>query len=231
MKSHKRACHDTASQKMPSTKRGAPPQETRPPPKRKRQASQKGKRKRYAAVSSYGRFRSTYGVVSKPKPGASGYARARVDGQSYMIHRMVAVAFKLKREEGQDTVNHINRDRGHNYKDNVEWASQAQQVQHSYETNTERASNAPKRSKPVHGRKRADPNAGADAPPAEWTWYASANQAARDLDLDSGSIGHCCRGRCKHTGGYEFEYAPPNEPDLLPGEEWRDVDDEVLSRA
>ena len=47
--------------------------------------------------------------------------------------------------------------------------------------------------------------------------------AARKLDLDSGSIVACCRKNQKQTHGYEFRYTEQNEPELLEGEIWKDV--------
>ena len=56
-----------------------------------------------------------------------------------------------------------------------------------------------------------------------WTAYDSFKDAARTLGVNSGSVSKCCSGKRKQTGGYEFELATPTEPELLPGEEWRDV--------
>lgn len=38
--------------------------------------------------------------------------------------------------------------------------------------------------------------------------YDSANEAARQLGLDSSGISKCCRGRISHTGGHAFAYVP-----------------------
>jgi hypothetical protein len=171
--------------------------------------------KRVARVSSYGRFESTLGVVSTPAPTRSGYVRVRIDKKHYQIHRLIAAAFALPREAGQDTVDHIDGDPRNNRLDNLRYASQAEQVRHSYATNATRKSSAPRQSKPVRGRKRGD---GAD-----WVRYASASEAARVLGVDSGSVRACCAGKVSHAGGYEFEWAPPQEPQMLAGEEWRAV--------
>ena len=50
-----------------------------------------------AQVSSFGRFRSVYGVVSKPLPTKSGYASVKVNNRRYLIHRLMAIAFELLR--------------------------------------------------------------------------------------------------------------------------------------
>ena len=59
--------------------------------------------------------------------------------------------------------------------------------------------------------------------------YPSSKEAGRVLDIPQGSITSCARGRAKVAQGYEFEWAEPNEPDLLDGEEWREADETVLA--
>ena len=122
----------------------------------------------------------------------------------------MALAFGLPRKPGQNTVNH--KVGKLNHIDNLEWASQAEQIQHSYATH-DRKSSAPRRSKPVRGRK-----VGTEA----WTAYESASGAAAQLQLSRGNISKACRKGWK-VGGYEFEFDAPNEPEILPDEVWRDV--------
>ena len=167
-----------------------------------------------AQVSSLGRFRSTHGVVTTPARGKDGYARVMIGKKKHAIHRLMAVAFELPRTPEQTTVNHIDGITDHNHLSNLEWASQAQQTRASLSTNKNRRSNAPRLSKPVRGRKVGD---------AAWTAYDSAEDAARKLGVNSGNVSACCSGKQKQAGGYEFELATPTEPELLPGEEWRDV--------
>ena len=58
----------------------------------------------------------------------------------------------------------------------------------------------------------------------EWVKYPSRGAAARALNLDSGAISACLNGKQKQTGGYEFvEDEEAAEPEVIPGEEWRDV--------
>jgi hypothetical protein len=58
----------------------------------------------------------------------------------------------------------------------------------------------------------------------EWVEYPSSHAAARELDLDPGGISACLNGKRKQTGGCEFARdGEAAEPELLPGEEWRDV--------
>ena len=167
-----------------------------------------------AWVSSLGRFKSSRGVVSTPKPKRSGYVSVIINGKSHLIHRLIAIAFDLPKEDDQDTVNHKDKNPSNNRLENLEWANQSEQVKHSYATNEERGSNALKLSKPVEGREL-----GTEA----WVPYASSAEAARKLGLNPGHISACCNGKQKKTGNYEFRYGQANEVAVLEGEEWRDT--------
>ena len=168
----------------------------------------------HAQVSSLGRFRSTRGVISTPSRSASGYRSVRIHGKKHFLHRLIAFAFELPREPGQTSVDHINNVPGDDWLTNLRFASPSEQIRHSYATNATRKSSATKQSKPVRGRRVGE---------LEWTDYPSANEAARALGLDRGNVSNCCARKKNQTGGFEFEFAAPVEPELLPGEEWRDV--------
>ena len=85
----------------------------------------------------------------------------------------------------------------------------------SYQNNKERRSNAIKLCKPVRARVVGT---------LDWTKYPGGlNEVERALNISHSHICRCCQGKIKNYNGYEFEYDAPNEPDLLPGEEWRDV--------
>ena len=166
-----------------------------------------------ASVSSLGRFRSTRGVVSTPKPMRSGYVSVKINKNKYLVHRLSAFAFQLPRKEGQTYVNHIDGNPTNNKKENLEWCSHAENINHSYKTNKTRASNAPRQSKPVLARRVGD---------GEWKSFPSQSEAARQLELRVGLISACLQKKRTQTGGYEFAKGDPTEPPLLEGEEWRD---------
>jgi hypothetical protein len=165
-------------------------------------------------VSSFGRFKSSLGVVSTPKPRQSGYVRVYCNGKTHYIHVLMAIAFGLEKRDDQDTVDHIDNNPSNNRLENLRWASRSEQVKHSYATNENRGSNAQKRSKPVEGRVL-----GAE----EWVPYASSMEAARSLGLNQGHISACCSGKVKRVGGYEFRWGEANEVAVLDGEVWKDV--------
>ena len=165
-------------------------------------------------VSSLGRFKSSTGVVSTPKPMKSGYVMVEVNGKKHLIHRMMAVTFALHKRDDQTTVDHIDNNPSNNRLDNLRWASRSEQIQHSFATNETRGSSAQRTSKPVEGRKLET---------EAWVPYASSNEAARELGLDSGGVHACCSGRYNQTGGYEFRWGKANEVAVLEGEVWMDV--------
>ena len=165
-------------------------------------------------VSSLGRFKSSTGVISTPKPTKSGYVSVFCNDKHHRIHRLIVIAFALPKRDDQDTVDHIDNDPSNNRLDNLRWASKSEQIKHSFATNENRTSSAPKRSKPVEGRElRAE----------AWVPYASIMEAARLLELNPGSIRACCSGGRKKTGGYEFRWGQANEAAVLEGEVWKDV--------
>ena len=148
----------------------------------------------------------------------NGYQNVRIGSKPYLIHRLVADAFLPPQASTKhNEVNHKDGNGTNNHVDNLEWVTRAQNIQHSYETNAERRSNAPKRSKAVLGRRMGTDD--------EWVKHASLSAAARDLELNPGSVSYCCNGANRQTrAGYEFEWALVGDDQLdLPSEEWRDV--------
>ena len=170
-------------------------------------------------VSNLGRVRSANGIITEGYEASSGrgYLRAKINGKKHSVHRLVALAFLPPPPSEMHTqVNHIDGNPANNRADNLEWVTRSENIRHSYDTNAERKSNAPKRSKPVLGRQHGSEE--------EWVEYESANAAARALGVDSGSVSNCCNGRGKRAGDYEFKLAPLAEDQHdRPGEEWRDV--------
>ena len=55
------------------------------------------------------------------------------------------------------------------------------------------------------------------------------NDAARQLELDKGSISAVVSGKRKHTCGHEFELAEAREPACLEGERWVEIDVEKFA--
>ena len=167
-------------------------------------------------VSSFGRIKTSRGITHTPNPEPSGYVHVRINKKNYYMHRLVAIAFNLPRQEGQNYINHKDGNPSNNKRSNLEYVTHSENMSHSFKTNTNRKSNATKRSKPVLGRKLST---------EVWIKYPSLIEAARHLNLKTGNISPVCNGKQKRTGNYEFKYEKDSmEPEVLEGEEWRDVD-------
>ena len=130
----------------------------------------------------------------------------------------MAKSFFLPRKRGEDQVDHLTNDPGANRIEVLAWASASKNVQRSYETNENRRSSAPKRSKPVLGRRFRDQEQADEE--EEWTTYASTSEAARQLGLKQVGISNVCHKKQKTTGGYEFVFAEQSFVHT-PGEIWR----------
>lgn len=166
-------------------------------------------------VSSFGRFRNVYGVISTPQPSRSGYARIEVNKKVYLLHRAIAIAFQIPKRDDQDTVDHVNAEPSNNCLENLRWATQCEQNNYSHATNAQRGTNASRMCRPIRGRR-----VGTD----EWTLYSGGNrEASRALNMSSGNISQVCNGKLHSIRGYQFEFANPTEPDVLEGEVWADV--------
>ena len=164
-------------------------------------------------VSNFGRVRSHCGIVTTPTPRKSGYTMLRSGHKSLSLHRVVLAAFDISAPSAAHKfVNHIDLNPSNNRLENLEWCTPEQNVQHSYANNTERGSCAHKKSKPVRGKRDGDD---------EWVTYTSACDAARKLGLTQQSISQSCRTGCK-TQNCRFEFAEPDEPPVLPGEQWKE---------
>ena len=175
-------------------------------------------------VSSMGRFRSSRGVITRPKPNKDGYVHVQIFEYKYQVHSLVTCAFHGPAPSPQYTANHKDRNRSNNNVDNLEWGSKAEQARHSFDTNPDRRSNAGQQSKAIKATPVDD--AGAEQ---ETLCFASQMEAARELGVDRGAISACCQGKIKTAGGkdgrrwsfcFDTEAA---QPALLKDEEWKDV--------
>lgn len=99
-------------------------------------------------VSEYGAVRSCSRVISRGKYEVlwkGGYLRPRLHSAGYLrvtlcvdgtkedvyIHRAVAQAFH-ENPEGKDHVNHKDGNKKNNHKDNLEWSTPSENVDHAY---------------------------------------------------------------------------------------------------
>ena len=150
-------------------------------------------------VSSCGRVRSSTGRVSYGSSLRSGYRRVAIEGRFYYVHRLVAAEFLLPPLPGHWQVNHKDLDPSNNHMSNLQYASPAQNIQHSWQTNGTR-----RRGKPVMWRVLGQ---------LSWSTCASQRQLSRQMGVSEQSISRWCRGSRHHIVGngcsalYEVKWA------------------------
>lgn len=91
---------------------------------------------RPSAVSNFGNYRSVYGTISAPKPNAAGYCRVMIHKKAYLVHRLLAVAFSLPKNNDQTLVDHIDGNKSNNTLTNLRWVTPSQNTQYSYNSGT-----------------------------------------------------------------------------------------------
>ena len=174
-------------------------------------------------VSSFGRLRSRYGVVTRGHKDCSRYCSARVDQGAQrwtvQVHRLVAYAFLGPPPSSLHShINHKDLNRSNNCVENLEYVTPSENMQHYYAVGDVQP--AASRSIPVLARPFDSDE--------EWIRYPSMLEAAKILGTSRGKISRCVRGLTKRAGTHEFRRAGSEQLDHLPGEEWRKVDLKVL---
>jgi len=164
-----------------------------------------------AWVSSKGRVRTTTGTVTWGSLQRDGYRKVCIDGTTHAVHRLVLCSFAESLPNIVWVANHIDGNRQNNSLDNLEFATQAQNVEHSYRPNLRKS---PLPSCPVLGRPLRS---------QEWIRFESQTAAAMHLCCSQGSISHVCRGRLKSVCGWEFQFDCFLDDPAFPGEQWAPV--------
>ena len=164
-------------------------------------------------VSNLGRWKTLRGEVVRGAEDSDGlgYRRVRVYGKHVLLHRIVCYVFNGPPDSDMHRyVHHIDGNPSNNEAVNLKWVTVG-------ENNCERTRTTLNTllSKPVEGR-RANHGDGT------WIHYASASEAARQLQLERTKISAICRGERgrKTTHGFEFRFAGTDGEDLN-NEEWR----------
>lgn len=127
-------------------------------------------------VSQYGRFRNYYGVEYMPAP-TKGMEYALAGTQRRPIHVLVAKAFPdlvAPATEGQDTVDHIDRNKANNAASNLRWATRSEQ---QYNTTRPPADDIHNHKEPIDVRAPGS---------SAWTTYPSCSNASRSIQKQHG---------------------------------------------
>ena len=149
-------------------------------------------------VWSYRRQRFLKASMSK-----DGYMRVGLhkNGKSRTIeiHRLVAEAY-IPNPENKPQVNHKDEIKTHNYINNLEWATNKENM--NYGTRIERMKETKKRNGSASFGKPSKPVYCVELDKI----FDSTCQTARELGLDQGSISKCCNGKLKTCGKLHFRF-------------------------
>lgn len=164
-------------------------------------------------ISSYGRVRSftnnRHGLCDTPHflgtdINSNGYERVFLGSKGrFFVHHLVAKGF-VPNPNNYPTVRHKDDNRLNNHADNLEWGTQADNIQDAirrgrFVSNIAIAKEAALKKQ----RKRVLAKDLDGNPIGE---YPSMSHAARDLGLNVGNISNMLLGRQKRAGSYIFEY-------------------------
>lgn len=126
----------------------------------------------------------------------NGYCRIELSNESgkkkFYAHRLVAEAY-IPNPNNYNQVNHKDLNKHNNNVDNLEWCSEAMNMQHN-------ADNKPENSRKVLQFDLVDENKLIGT-------YNSVKEASEKTNTNKTSIIHCCSGKYKKAGEYIWKYA------------------------
>ncbi|CAL1130521.1 unnamed protein product [Cladocopium goreaui] len=166
-------------------------------------------------ISSHGRCRNTFGIVSAGNLSPSGYKRVFISGHHFYVHRLVAFAFLGRAPDPLAwQVHHRDGNPCNNLVENLEYVTPRQNILQSYEKPS-RGNSGPSLSQPVMWRPVGS---------LEWRTCSSITAAALETGLSRTSVRRSCLGRIS-IKGLEFCQVNLGQDEHLPGEVWRPMHD------
>ena len=163
-------------------------------------------------VSSYGRFRGWRGELTHGSLHNSGYRRVWILGEAFYVHRVVLLTFRGPPPSSSAwQVHHRNGDPSNNRVENLTYVTNAQNTKISYANNPQRGSAGPAISQPVFCK---------NVRTSKIVLCPSVAAAATELGVSGWKVARSCR-KGTRIRDYELEFAPPTEPEILEGEQWR----------
>lgn len=142
-------------------------------------------------VKEDGTIIGSRGIPLRPRINSRGYLTLTYKGVNEVIHRLVAKKF-VPNPLNLNEVNHKDGNKLNNHKDNLEWCTRQENLQHAQDIGLRKNS---MEQVPVIGIKDGIE-----------TLFKSQAEAARASGAKQGNINKVCKGLRKTAGGYKWRY-------------------------
>ena len=151
--------------------------------------------------NSRGYYKTPEKILKAEKNNSTGYLQLHLykEGKRKLcyVHRLVATAF-CENPMGYDEINHKDEDKTNNMAENLEYCSRSYNC--TYNGLAKRT-----------GKKISKPVYSIDKESGLVTYWESAREAGKVLDIDSSHITKCCKGKMKSIGGFYWHYVDNKE--------------------
>jgi hypothetical protein len=132
------------------------------------------------------------GIIKKPYKDKNGYLIVVINKKQYKVHRLVALTF-IDNPYNKKEVNHKDMNKENNNVSNLEWNTHLENMQHAFRNKNIGMS----RNKKIVQHKL-------DGEVIK-VWN-SIKEATETLNISTGNISKCCRGKINRTGIYKWSY-------------------------
>lgn len=121
------------------------------------------------------------------------YCRVKIGKNTYLVHRLVALAFIPVENPDELQVNHKNGDKYDNHLDNLEWTTAKENVKHCIDNKLSKGRGVPVKCLSLDGKVLG--------------FYDNILLASKATGANDRHISCVCKGKRKTAGGYKWEYA------------------------
>jgi len=143
-------------------------------------------------VSNLGRFKNSFGIImDNYKINENGYIRVYIYNKTFVLHRLIALAF-IHNPENKQQVNHIDGNKLNNKLENLEWVSNKENQIHKYKIGL--------------GFKTSKKIIQYDLDLNEIKCFNSIMDASRELNINYSKIKNILYKKQKTTEGFMFKY-------------------------
>ena len=153
-------------------------------------------------ISNSGKIKNPLGKIKEKFGKAGGYYDYKIieKGKHHKIHRLVALHF-IENHHNKPFVNHINGNKFDNRVENLEWATNQENIVHAYKNGLNKEGLSPVIQYDKKGKQLIKE-------------FKSISDASKDLNIDSSCISSCCRGITMQTHGFHFKYKCDDNKDV-----------------